>query len=156
MRRRILPAICLFAVLAAPGALATDSHMVTWCDHGEQQPLDCVTSLRDRFAGRGPAAFVTMGTQLSKALVAQPDAFFVAMRDDPLAFADWKNTLTEHTFRVAAKPGTIEADLQEAYLERLREMMRESAEAYEGDSRFAAMAQDIVAALDGVTIVARR
>lgn len=142
---------CVVAGAVAP-VRAAETRMMTWCDRGDRDPLECVSSLRDRFAVRGPATFVQFGTQLSKSLVSQPEAFFQAMADDPLTFTDWKNSLHEHTFRMAAEPGTIEYELQSVYLARLRDMMRDTALQNSGGTPWAGMAQDVLAALDDVHV----
>lgn len=84
--------------------------------------------LIEKWRGRDGAAVHEYGTELSMSLVQAPNAFFSAMADNPDEFNSWLDGLDSHTFLITSSRGEVEDELMEAYLSRLKELMRNAAQ----------------------------
>ena len=84
-----------------------------------------IPELLTQWRHRDGALSQEVGTELSKALVKTPRAFFKAMANDPDSFDSWLKDISTHTFTVLESEGELEDDLYTAYYEKLKSLMED-------------------------------
>src|SRR5262245_32131878 len=112
---------------SSPEKAATDrgAWMYEPCDRDVEHPDECIADLLKGYPGDG-AGWLEQGVQLSKALVAHTIVFFQVAAKHRQQFDTWLRDLGDNTFSTFVNQGTVEAELQHAYLGKLRDLMIEA------------------------------
>lgn len=111
------PAVCAEKCAADRGAW-----MYAPCDRGVDDPAGCIENLLSPYPGDG-VQWMEYGTQLSKALVAHTAVFFEVAARHPDQFNKWLRDLDDNTFSTLVDHESVEAEIQHAYLDKLKELM---------------------------------
>ncbi len=117
--------ICALILAMMSGAAVSADRggwMYAPCDRGEKAPDACIARLLSQYPGDGGAS-LELGPQLCKALVAQPKTFFALASAHRREFDEWLSGLPDSTFTVLESANSVEAELQVAYLVKLRDLM---------------------------------
>ena len=91
-----------------------------------------IPKLVGRWKNRDGAAVAEVGTELSKALVRSPQAFFQVMQGDPETYDSWLQGIAQHTFTIYESRDEVEDDLYMAYYHELKELMVRASESLLG------------------------
>jgi hypothetical protein len=99
------------------------------CGKNTKDVLKCIDGLFKSYNGDG-ANWLEYGPQLCKAVIAHPAEFFTVAQSNPVSYKSWLEALPKNTFHILVSEDSVEAELQKAYLLRLKEMMCSSLQSY--------------------------
>lgn len=91
-----------------------------------------IPKLVEQWKNGDGAAVAEVGTELSKALVRSPQAFFQVMQGDPETYDSWLQGIAQHTFTIYESRDEVEDDLYMAYYHELKEQMVRASESLLG------------------------
>ena len=141
--------LALYAGPSFPGIRIADNI----CDVLEGPPVSCVTILVEQWREE-PALSCFCLDNLSEPLpfVNYPEEFFGVMAEHQDVFDGWVQGLAFHTFTVERVRGTTMATLEAALLDRLYDLMRETATQYATNERFGEMAKSMLGAIKKIEV----
>jgi hypothetical protein len=96
--------------------------MSTDCDRGIGQPQKCIEGLLTRYPGDG-STWLELGPQICKSIVAHTNVFLRVASEHRAQFDEWLRDLPENTFAILEPEDSVEAELQAAYLHKLRDLV---------------------------------
>ena len=153
MKRPVMKLVFIALLVTMPtAAYSTDRGMKTWCDENEREPSECIGLLIARWRARGPADYLIIGSQLSKAYVTHPDLLLLGLDPDTQVYKDWRNGLAEHTFTIFESSESLEGKLQAAYLNKLRVEMIATAKAQSSDPSYGLESRAILSELQNLVV----
>lgn len=88
-----------------------------------------IPQLIEDWKRRDGAAAQEIGTELSKSFVQSPEAFLVAMNENPKELQDWMDSLETNTFTIYESRTELDDELYLAHYEKLKSLMVEAARA---------------------------
>ncbi|MCB2200368.1 hypothetical protein KQI63_13250 [bacterium] len=110
-----------------------------------------IPSLVDQWNSRDGALVAEVGTEMSKAFVNSPSAFFNVLSKDIDAFNSWIDNLDHNTFTIFESNSEEEDDLYLAYYNKLRNLMIDAANK-ELDTEHKVMADKLIAKLMAIDV----